>query len=146
MVKRCFKCGKKKVLSQFYVHPRMADGHLNKCKSCVKLYVLERSKTRAGREKIRAYDRLRFTFPSRKLQMSIYREKRRLNSPGRYRANYAVNNAIRDGRLVRMPCEKCGSPKSQAHHNDYRKVFDVRWLCFRHHRELHGQITGKLPY
>jgi hypothetical protein len=26
-------------------------------------------------------------------------------------------------------CETCGSPKAQAHHDDYERPLNVRWLC-----------------
>jgi len=35
-MKRCFKCGIEKELSEFYAHPKMGDGHLGKCKECTK--------------------------------------------------------------------------------------------------------------
>lgn len=37
--KICIRCGEEKPLDEFYVHKRMADGHLNVCKSCVKLRI-----------------------------------------------------------------------------------------------------------
>lgn len=43
------------------------------------------------------------------------------------------------GKLVQVPCEKCGSPKSQMHHHDYSKPLEVEWLCRPCHMTLHRQ-------
>jgi hypothetical protein len=45
--------------------------------------------------------------------------------------------AIETGRLVRGPCEVCGHAKTDAHHDDYSRPLDIRWLCRDHHIEHH---------
>lgn len=57
--------------------------------------------------------------------------------PEKYRARYFLHNAVRDGRVLRKPCEVCDEIKAQAHHDDYSKPLDVRWLCEKHHVEHH---------
>ena len=58
----------------------------------------------------------------------------------RYAARWAVRRAVASGALVRNPCEVCGNPKAQGHHDDYSKPLVVRWLCASHHREHHANI------
>ena len=57
----------------------------------------------------------------------------------RFKANAtaAVYRAVQRGALVRMPCEVCGNKQADAHHDDYSKPLDVRWLCRAHHAEFH---------
>ena len=46
--------------------------------------------------------------------------------------------AIQQGYLTRSPCEVCCTKEDvQAHHDDYNKPLDVRWLCRKHHQEHH---------
>ena len=52
-------------------------------------------------------------------------------------AHDAVAAAIANGSLLRMPCEQCGAIRVDAHHDDYAKPLDVRWLCRRHHLAHH---------
>jgi hypothetical protein len=45
---------------------------------------------------------------------------------------------IMQGQLIKEPCEICGEIKVEAHHDNYDKPFEVRWLCIKHHHDLHG--------
>ncbi len=52
-----------------------------------------------------------------------------------------VEAAVRKGLLTKQPCERCGSTDLiHAHHDDYSKPLDVRWLCPIHHRERHREL------
>jgi hypothetical protein len=53
------------------------------------------------------------------------------------KAQNEVTKALYRGDLRRQPCEICSDPQAQAHHDDYLKPLEVRWLCRSHHRIWH---------
>ena len=141
MDKTCFKCGGEKPLADFYTHPRMADGHLNKCKECTKKDSKRSYETQ--RSTVQEYDKRREARPERRRAKRRYQQAARKRHPERFKARAKVNNAIRDGKLERKPCQQCGTTlRVQAHHADYTKPFEVEWLCFPCHRQEHGQVVG----
>ncbi len=58
------------------------------------------------------------------------------------RAHWMVSYAIRTGKLERKPCHICDAPESHAHHDDYSKPLEVRWLC----RKCHGREHSKFKF
>jgi len=129
--KKCFKCEIELPLSDFYKHKQMADGHLNKCKKCTKSDV---SVHRIDNiERIREYDRKRGN-----RQPEGYLIEFRDKYPNKYKAHTIVSNAIRGGKLFKEDCEVCDTDKDiHAHHDDYLKPLNVRWLCAAHHKQWH---------
>ncbi len=139
--KQCFKCGAWKPHSEFYKHKAMKDGLLGKCKICTKkdasMHRLE------NLEKIREYDKSRSKLPHRvQKRIEVYKEYK-LKFPERVRANIAVNNALRDKKIVKWPAcavPDCNSKNPVAHHPDYSRPLDVVWLCQAHHRQAHALL------
>lgn len=43
----------------------------------------------------------------------------------------------RRGKLLQKPCETCGNPESEMHHEDHAKPLEVTWLCRPCHIALH---------
>ena len=149
--KVCFKCEQIKPLPDFYKHPEMVDGRLNKCKECNK------KDTRENRllnlDYYREYEKTRSNLPHRVKARGayiktdngkkvIYASSKRWQSNNlikRYAANI-VNNAIRDGRLTKSRvCEECNKDNEiiHGHHDDYAYPMQVRWLCPKCHSDWH---------
>ena len=151
--KKCFKCGEVKCLSDFYKHPKMPDGHVNKCKDCNKRDVRENREKRA--DYYREYDKKRSMKPhrveARKLYQNSEQGKAVINqikskwierNPIKRSAHIMVGNAVRDGRIMKpSSCESCGiSPKRlNGHHDDYARPLEVRWLCQSCHKKWHDE-------
>lgn len=78
--------------------------------------------------------------------MRKYRANSRLAGKARRNAtarSYA-HVYIARGKLVRQPCEVCGSLKTQVHHQDYTKpITEIRWFCREHHLAFEGKQMHK---
>jgi hypothetical protein len=146
--KKCFQCNKRKSTKQFYAHPQTADGLLGKCKDCCKTST--KTNYINNQAHYQEYDRQRDQLPHRIQMRAEYaatdRGRKRgaaakqawaERNPEKLKAQWAAQNAVRDGRLKRKTeCEVCGSEKNiEKHHDDYSKPLEVRWLCKKHHWE-----------
>lgn len=81
----------------------------------------------------------RWCAPCHATYMREWRKTHRM-SPEQRRKDIArsyANEYKKRGKLARKPCEKCGEPKSQMHHEDHTKPLEVTWLCRKCHIELH---------
>jgi hypothetical protein len=133
-------------MSEFYRHPHMGDGHLNKCKFCAKLDVRLNRAKRA--DYYITHDRERSGRPERKDQ---YRRKRiayRALHPERTAVYCRVHRAKKAGVLVPpIRCPGCGEvSRVDAHHEDYSRPLQVTWICPRcHHAHHHvcNYFTGQ---
>lgn len=82
----------------------------------------------ANKERARKYVQARFK------EDPIYRLK--------VNTRTLLHQAVKDGRVKKLPCEVCGDVKSEAHHNDYSKPFEVKWFCKKHHLKYHDILKN----
>lgn len=127
--KICFKCKIEKPISEFYVHKRMADGHLNKCKECtktdVKLKYEENMQNIDYVEKERARGREKY---------------KRLQYKNKYRKDYLQKTKHTNVYLKRRGIDLF---EKEAHHWSYNKEYlkDVFILNRRAHKLVHKYLT-----
>lgn len=129
----------------------MLDGYLGKCISCVREYEIQRNeklnacpewreKELERQRKKSARNRALGKFPNA-LAIKKSRDAWQARNKHKRQAQAKVHNALRTGKLERQPCEVCGEMKVHAHHEDYSKPLDIKWLCVKHHNERHIEIN-----
>lgn len=143
MEKKCFKCNEVKVLTEFYAHKQMGDGHLNKCKDCTK-----RDTQRRLEEKLKdpvfveneqarhreKYYRLGYkekhkpSKEDKKRTMDIYKTK----YPEKIKAKILLGKKL-----------KLSHSDNEFHHWSYNieHAIDVIELHYRHHAKAHRFIV-----
>lgn len=119
--KKCNRCGEVKDPDEFYW--RKPGQRYAQCKQCIS----EKNKAwrSANPEKAKA---LRKRYVER--------------HPEKARAKWILNTRVAEGRIKKpSTCEGCGKEGDRqwihAHHHDYSKPVDVRWLCPACHAAEH---------
>lgn len=139
--KLCAICSTTKPASEFYKDSRNADGLKHSCVDCLKQR--SRSYSRANTQLKSARHKLAMQDPAARAKRNQHTRiiQSKPENRSRHLARLKLNYAIRSGKITRLPCEVCGNPKSQAHHDDYSKPLDVKWKCQKHHSEIHRKFA-----
>lgn len=123
--KECNRCKKNLNISNF-TYEKSHNGYRYVCRKCdakrAKEY-FERTNTQR-RESLRANWRRATANAMEK-------------HPEKWEARRLTRLAVLKGELEQGVCEVCGVEETQAHHDDYSKPLNVRWLCKKHHYEEH---------
>lgn len=116
----------------------------SRCKSChIEQSMRTRDPDNTRRLRRESMRRMRKSNPDKfRIREREYQAKRPRDL--KTKARVILNNAVRDGRIIKPTnCSQCGKiRKLTAHHKDYSKPFQVRWLCY----ECHGSQTVSEHY
>ena len=137
-MKVCFKCGIEKEISEFYIHEKMSDGHLGKCKSCTKVDT-----------KLRA-SRLSYNLDWVESEKTRGREKyHRLNYKDKHKPTFEMKKETMDRFNKRYPEKRICKNKTShlkplvkgnhLHHWNYNLYYakDIIELNIADHNKLH---------
>lgn len=133
-MKLCRSCKTEKDESEFGKRAASNDGLAHKCKQCQKEYDAKRLKDPKRMKMRRDYQKTEKGKDAHKKANKRWIEKNTVKRA----AHIIAGNAVRDGKLTVLPCEKCFSTHDiHGHHDDYARPLDVRWLCSTCHKEWH---------
>lgn len=141
-MKKCFKCGIIKPLSEFYVHKQMGDGHLNKCKDCTKSDSSKREKSLrendewVEKEKRRAREKYHRLYADGRHHAKGEKKKKVMFA---YVEKYPEKRNVRSfmGKKIKA------ATGNQLHHWSYKieNALDVIELSVRAHSKAHRFIV-----
>lgn len=166
VAKTCPACGCSKPLTDFTKSRNRPHGVGSYCKECHNARGREQRKTEAAKEwrrewrkrpeqmeQRRAYERDYIKTPARRRYLKKQKAVYRSNNADKEFARNVIYRMLRNGTLVRPDaCSECGvSPLNEAdgrsglhaHHDDYSKAREIRWLCRPCHTDYHRREEAR---
>jgi hypothetical protein len=139
--KICFKCGIEKELSEFYEHLKMSDGHLNKCKKCVRSYSKIQHETNSTNPEWIKSERIRQREKYYRLEYKKKQIERDRNKPWKQKSKYKnLNRNLRSLGILEKG--------ETVHHWNYEEnnLQDVFLMSLNTHKKIHKYLTlnGKI--
>lgn len=134
---QCCVCYEIKLVDDYYPYARNQTGIMAACKECHNARTMRanrkyRDKRRAQRKRYNdTPERRKAAYENTKKMYALY--------PEHQKARMKVYNAVKAGKLHKLPCSVCGEIKVQAHHNDYTRPLEVLWVCVPHHKIIHSK-------
>ncbi len=139
-MKTCKKCKITKPLIEFQSWLRKDVNKIcvrGSCRECIANYMVSFFKEKNPNYRINYSNKT-------KHKTKNYIKKWQEKNKEKLYAHWRVHELTRSGRLKKQPCEVCNtSIKVHAHHDDYSKPDEVRWLCQSHHKAYHAEIRRK---
>ena len=142
-VKNCIICGLSKPLDDYYKHPQMGDGHLNKCKDCTKEQSLKRFKklitnpdwAKLEKERNRLkYHRLNYRGKNKPTteQKALVQKRYQLKYPEKHKATQKLNSM-----------KMTNTPGIHRHHWSYNEqhYLDIIPLTIEQHNLAHRHMV-----
>ena len=137
--RKCWKCGEvKELLTDFGVDKTRTKNRSYVCKKCdagrtQEKYVKNRNTVLTRYKKYYKANRQRYIERNREVEKTQ-----------KHKARYLLRMAVASGEITKKGCVICGRSPSEGHHFDYKKPFDIIWLCRLHHGQIHRKYTGGL--
>jgi len=139
-MKVCFKCGIEKPLTEFYAHPRMADGHVNKCKICNKKDIKGNYEENVKNPDYITKERKRGRNKYRRLYVGTGKAKPK--DVAKWLSKFPEKGkALNMSSTLKKPFDG-----AEKHHWSYNEEHykDVIWLTKKHHMKAHRFIVYDL--
>lgn len=139
ITKKCSHCKEIKNVFDFFKNKTTKDGYQSFCKICFYTSTQKYRHTQKGRNASIKYRRSIKGY----INQNKYYIKNKKECPEKYKARKAINNATRDGKLVKPKqhkCHYCNNQAEQYHHYlgyEPEHWFDVVPICHICHNIIH---------